>query len=81
VCQISIIPNSSENRILVAAGSYLFYYSVSSTFAFTLLQSISETFNIITAVQYNPNDPTRFLDCSQYNGIRSYLITNDYATP
>jgi hypothetical protein len=42
---------------------------------------MTELFMVTRGVQYNPNDPSYFLSCYSYGGVRSYKITNDYAYP
>lgn len=79
--QISIIPDAYENRILIALDNILLYYSIDSSYKFTLLQNMTELSMNIRGVQYNPNNQTCFLSCYRYGGVRSYTISNDYASP
>ncbi len=46
-----------------------------------LLQNMTELYMQITGVQYNPNNASYFLSCYTHGGVRSYEITNDYASP
>ena len=55
------------------------YYSLDSSYTFTLLQSVPPLKQSLS-VEYNPADVTRFLSSYAYDGMYSFLITNDIAT-
>jgi hypothetical protein len=42
---------------------------------------MTELYMQISGVQYNSNNASYFLSCYAYGGVRSYEISNDYASP
>jgi hypothetical protein len=66
---MSLVPNSQENRLLVAAYSNgIIYLSINATAYLSYLGLVSNNNRNYSGVQYNPADATRFLAVAQYTG-------------
>jgi hypothetical protein len=74
------VPNSEEDRLLLAIDTgYFNYYSINSTLSLSLISTYNEQY-AVRAVQYNPVDASRFVSVLTWGGIRTYTISNDVIT-